>query len=244
MSTAALPPALGAGASTAPGPTPAWLVTAAAVIPAPTDSARARTTITTVLVSVNHPGPPFPQALKRPGAKVANPLPVWPKNSDDMSLAWIDLVASDAKVYRKGHNYLTENDKKLRHVQNALQILEEAKLVRLPNRGATQQAYEGFILLDERGGRDPGEPHVYRVPKATESCFHLPSSFLSNAWVHVLEDSEISLLLMVACRSGTLRLADGAVAILAAVRSLHYGDRPGLVRVRLPYARGRRLGTH
>src|SRR5688572_30506859 len=59
MSTAAVPPALNAAVSTAPVLTPASLVTAAVVIPAPTDSARARTTMTTVLVSVNQSGPPF-----------------------------------------------------------------------------------------------------------------------------------------------------------------------------------------
>jgi hypothetical protein len=161
------------------------------------------------------------QALKRRGAKVVpNPLRVWPEHSD---VGWIDLVASDAKASGQGRNRLTENDKKLRHVQNALQVLQEAELVRLPNRSATNGAYEGFLLLDERGGRGAGEPLDYRVPKASESCFRLPSSFISNAWVHVLEDSEISLLLMVACRLGSLRLEDGAVAIPATVRSLHYG---------------------
>jgi hypothetical protein len=40
----------------------------------------------------------------------------------------------------KERNYLTENDKKLRHAQNALQVLKEAELVRLPNRRATKEA--------------------------------------------------------------------------------------------------------
>ena len=40
-----------------------------------------------------------------------------------------------------------------------------------------------------------------------------PISLISNGWVHVLEDSEISLLLMVACGLGRLQLEDGAVAI-------------------------------
>jgi hypothetical protein len=164
------------------------------------------------------------QSRKRPGTKVVpNPLRMWPAHSDEMPFGWIDLVASDVKASGQGRNHLTENDKKLRQVQNALQVLEDAELVRLPGRSATKGAYEGFLLLDERGGRGVGEPLDYRVPRASESCFRLPSSFFSNAWVHVLEDSEISLLLMVACRVGTLQLEDGAVAIPAAVRSLHYG---------------------
>jgi len=164
------------------------------------------------------------QARNKPGAKVVlNPVRVWPERSDEMPFGWIDLVASDAKASGQGRNYLTENDKKLRHVQKALQVLEEAELVRLPNRSATKEAYEGFLLLDERGGRDAGPPLDYRVPQASESCFDVPSSFISNGWVHVLEDSEISLLLMVACGLGRLQLEDGAVAIPAAVRSLHYG---------------------
>jgi hypothetical protein len=51
------------------------------------------------------------------------------------------------------------------------------------------------------------------VPQAGESCFDVPISFISNGWVHVLEDSEISLLLMVAWGLGRLQLEDGAVAI-------------------------------
>jgi hypothetical protein len=161
------------------------------------------------------------QALRKPGAKmVSNPIRVWPEHSD---VGWIDLVASDAKASGQGRNHLTENDKKLRHVQNALQVLEQAELVRLPNRDATKETYDGFLLLDDRGGRGVGEPLDYRVPHAGESCFNVPSSFISNGWVHVLDDSEISLLLMVACGLGRLELENGAVAIPAAVRSLHYG---------------------
>jgi hypothetical protein len=164
------------------------------------------------------------QAGQKPGAKmVSNPVPVWPERSHDMPIGWIDLVASDAKASGQGRNFLTENDKKLRHVQNALQVLEEAELVRLPNRSAAKEPYEGFLLLDERGGRDAGEPLDYRVPQARESCLHVPSSFISNGWVHVLEDSEISLLLMVACGIGRLQLEDGVIAIPAVVRSLQYG---------------------
>ena len=54
----------------------------------------------------------------------------------------VDRSRRVAKASGQGRNYLTEYDKKLRHVQNALQVLEEAELVRLPNRSATKEAYE------------------------------------------------------------------------------------------------------
>jgi hypothetical protein len=79
------------------------------------------------------------------------------------------------------------------------------------------------LLLNERGGRGAGEPFDYRVPRASELCFDVPSSFISKGWVHVLDDSEISLSLMVGCGLGGLQLEDGAVAIPAHVRLLHYG---------------------
>jgi len=116
------------------------------------------------------------------------------------------------------------NDKKFRQVQSGLQRLRDAQLVALPQRkiGARDATiYEDFRLLDERGGREVGEPLDYHVPKSSEPTFELPAAFINNGWVHVLEDTEISLLLMVACGLGKNPGAD--VAIPGEVRLLQYG---------------------
>lgn len=51
----------------------------------------------------------------------------------------------------------------------------------------------------------------------------MPAGFLHNGWVHVLEDSEIALLLTVMCGLGKLPDSEGWVAIPAGERLLNYG---------------------
>jgi hypothetical protein len=67
------------------------------------------------------------------------------------------------------------------------------------------------------------------VPAKREDYFTLPAGFVMNGWLQVLEDSEITLLLMVPCGRGTLvatseaDMAPGEVAIPAEVRLRRYG---------------------
>src|SRR4029450_3424007 len=106
---------------------------------------------------------------------------------------------------------------------SALQRLSDAQLVALTRRkkgGSDATVYENFRLLDERGGRAVGEPLDYHVPKTRELTFELPAAFFNHGWVHVLEDSEISLLMMVACGLG--RNLGEDVALPGEVRLLHY----------------------
>ncbi len=83
--------------------------------------------------------------------------------------------------------------------------------------------FDGFRLANEegRGARRRASLLDYRVP-AGEPAFDLPSEFISQGWIHVLEDSEINLLLMVACGLGTLP-DPSHVAIPGDVRLLQYG---------------------
>ena len=165
------------------------------------------------------------QASHRAGRRAAeNPLPLRPDTSDESPIGWIDLVASPAQFRGSGRTVSTVNDKKFRQVQSGLQRLRDARLVALPQRkiGARDATiYEDFRLLDEQGGREVGEPLDYHVPKISEPTFELPAAFINNGWVHVLEDSEISLLLMVACGLGKNPGED--VAIPGEVRLLQYG---------------------
>ena len=57
----------------------------------------------------------------------------------------------------------------------------------------------------------------------SEPTFLLPEGFISRGWVHVLEDSEINVLLMAACGWGGLSTEDGAIAVPSEVRLRRYG---------------------
>ena len=160
---------------------------------------------------------------KRAGTRATNPLPIRPPRGQGRSnYGWTDLLASAPKQYHAGRNYLTKLDKQARQVHSALDRLAAANLVSFVGREGT--SHEGFQLLDERGGADrPGAaPLVYVIPGSTDACFDLPAAFVRNGWIHVLEDSEITLLLMIACGIGRLPDED-EVAIPSNIRLLHYG---------------------
>lgn len=166
------------------------------------------------------------QARKAAGASVDNPLPLVPRQIDAKPIGWIDLISSDAKLSSDGRVSVTPNDKKLRQVQSALQRLSDTGLIELPRRGVAKDVYENFLLLDERGpaARPDGPALKYRVPHRSESVLELPAAFVNSGWLQVLEDSEIALLMMVACGRGKIAgEVDGSVAIPGGTRVLHYG---------------------
>ena len=76
--------------------------------------------------------------------------------------------------------------------------------------------------MDDRGPSQTGGL-TYRVPTSKEATVTVPAGLLHNGWLHVLEDSEIALLLMVMCGLGKLPDAEGWVAVPAAERLLNYG---------------------
>lgn len=166
------------------------------------------------------------QTLRRPGQRwAANQLPIQSSSASDAVVGWVDLVASTAIPRTGSRNYATVNDKKADQVESALQRLAAAHLVDLPTRRmGTREVldFEHFTLLDERGGRPAGEPFPYTVPKKNEPTFVVPQGLITRGWVHVLEDSELALLLMVACGLGNIDQA-GSIAIPAEMRLLHYG---------------------
>ncbi|MBE7324584.1 hypothetical protein IEQ44_07960 [Nocardioides sp. Y6] len=156
----------------------------------------------------------------REGARASsNDRPLVPVSSGDTG--WTDLFASDARTTTDKRLYVRAQDKRLRAIKQALDSLEASRLVVLPNRGRGAGKHEGFLLTDETASRLPdAEPLPYRVPRR-DASFSLPMSFITNGWVHLLEDTEIAVLLMVACGRGSI--ASGAVAIPSDVRVLNYG---------------------
>ena len=165
------------------------------------------------------------QARHRPGMRAANPLPLLPDRAAAKPLGWVDLIASPA-THHSGKVSTTVNDKKIRQLQNGLDRLEDAGLVLFPHREDARNSREGFELLDERGrlGRPGLSPLEYRVPMTSrDPVFEMPAGFVANGWIHLLEDSEISLLLMVACGYGRNPGEGDWVAVPGDVRLLQYG---------------------
>jgi hypothetical protein len=162
------------------------------------------------------------QANRKAGAKARlSALGVEVAGSSDR-LGWTDMVVTDAVDTHGKNVFLTSRDKRARSVRNAFRALESAGLISVPDESLGRNRYEKFVLLDERGTNSVREAAEYRVPKPNEPTFALPGGFFTNGWVHVLEDSEIALLLMVACGRGGWP-AGNMLAIPAETRLLHYG---------------------
>jgi hypothetical protein len=137
--------------------------------------------------------------------------------------AWSDVIATGAEDSALGGILTTEREKRARSVRSALKTMKSAGLVEIPETPAGGPKFEDFVLLDERGTDAIGEKAEYKVPLArASSTFTLPAEFISQGWVHVLEDSEIALLLMVACAYGGW-WENGMLVMPGAVRLRNYG---------------------
>lgn len=143
---------------------------------------------------------------------------------------WSDLIATGAVKSGKGAYAAAVRDLKGRSVRSALNSLSEAGLVELPGTPGRRGRHEGFTLLHEAGRQYRTDPHPYVVPRGKDvDFFRLPVGFISQGWIHVLEDSEIAMLLMVACGRKALPASfesdinQGEIAIPAEIRLSHYG---------------------
>lgn len=142
---------------------------------------------------------------------------------------WTDFIATDAEDQGAGKIYIPAKEKRARSIRSSLRTLESAGLVAFRESAGGRGRYENFVLLDEAGsqlneaGTRMNDAELYRVPSARAATITLPAEFITNSWLHVLEDSELTLLLMIAYGRGTLPDVDGYVAIPSEVRLLHYG---------------------
>ena len=190
-------------------------------------------------------------AQSRPaGAMPGNKLPL---ADTDAPVSWIDLIATPAQRH-SGLVYSGQREKKLRQLHDALRRLSapENQLVRLPNiQRAAAGKYEGFLLMHEGGApKGGGDNQPYTVP-AESKTMYLPGGLFLNDWIHVLEDSELAFVLMLACLRS--RADKAPVFATSEVRLLQFGlgrdayeshrilSRFGLVRVHGGH-QGRRLG--
>jgi hypothetical protein len=87
--------------------------------------------------------------------------------------------------------------KKARQVQSALRRLAGEELVAPTRQKAASRKYEEFVLLHEGGRREHGPNVPYQVPSNKEG-FTVPVELFSRGWIHVLEDTELAFILMIA----------------------------------------------
>lgn len=191
-------------------------------------------------------------AQSRPlGTLPGNRLPL---ANADAPVSWIDLVATTSERH-SGRVYSGQREKKLRQVHDALRRLSgsDVQLAGLPNFRRPAGRYEGFLLMHEGGApAGGGDNQLYTVPSAQARTMYLPGELFVNGWIHVLEDSELAFLLMLAC----LRSRRDKMPVFATseVRLLQFGlgrdaygshrvlSHLGLVRVQPGPHPGRRLG--
>jgi hypothetical protein len=142
---------------------------------------------------------------------------------------WTDFVVTDAEDQGRGKVFIPAKEKRARSIRSSLKTLDSAGLVALQESIGGRGRYENFLLLDEAGsqfneaGTRLNEVELYKVPMAGTPTINLPADFIKNSWLHVLEDSEISLLLMIAYGRGSLPDEDGYIAIPSETRLRHYG---------------------
>jgi hypothetical protein len=117
---------------------------------------------------------------------------------------WTNYVATDAQVADKGQVYKSVRDKKVRHLQSGLVRLAAENLIRLPRDERGQRDCDGFMLQREDASAR-GDNDVYKVPDGEGEYFTVPLTLFTNGWIHVLEDSELVVLLIAArmrCKHG------------------------------------------
>jgi hypothetical protein len=138
-------------------------------------------------------------------------------------ISWIDLLASDAKSSGAGKYHMSASAKKIRQMESALDRLAAEELIELTGEGEPGTGkYEKFRLMHEGGRRATGPNVSYQVPAPQrERVFPVPVTLFTNGWIHVLEDTELAFILMMA--SGHQIMGGQAFRIVAADRLLRFG---------------------
>lgn len=153
----------------------------------------------------------------RPGRRPVNKRPLQAAGN---AISWIDLLASDARAAGAGMNHISVPDKKARQVRNTLARLAAEELVTLTRREQAGNKYEEFRLLHEGGRREQGDNVAYRVP-LHELTFAVSVEMFTSGWIHVLEDTELAFILMLA--ASHYDSGGQQVRIRAETRLLKYG---------------------
>lgn len=162
------------------------------------------------------------QLHRKPGAKAHLADLQIPIAGDSRNTGWADLVAALPRDSNARGLFYSARDKRARTVRSTLESLEAAGLVDVPGESGERNRFEKFVPLNEAGSGALREREEYAVPEISDDVFALPPGFILNGWLHVLEDSEIAVLLMAACGRGAWD-EDGLWAFPGVVRLCHYG---------------------
>lgn len=138
------------------------------------------------------------QTRVRPGRRPGNTRPLASRPGG--AISWIDLLASDAEPYGEGKHHMSVSAKETRQLVSAIGRLAKEELVELTGTGKPgAKKYEGFLLMHELGRRPHGSAMPYTVPVVPpEQAFPIPVNLFADGWVHILEDSELAFILMMA----------------------------------------------
>lgn len=115
---------------------------------------------------------------------------------DDV-ISWADLLASPAQDAIYGNTVMHVAEKKARQLDNTLARLVREELIALTRAGESGSKYERFRLMHEGGRRPQGQNVPYEIPLRKEA-FPVPVALFTRGWIHVLEDTELVFLLMLA----------------------------------------------
>lgn len=163
----------------------------------------------------------FLAQTRSPRERPGNKMPL----ADPDRTSWIDLIATSTERGGGLRTYSSVRDKKLRQVQDAVRRLSDrqVQLVELPNfQSKATGKYEGFLLMHERGAPYGGGDNApYTVPAEQGRLLRLPPGLLLNGWIHVLEDTELTFLLMLACMRA--RFGNKPVFVASEIRLLQFG---------------------
>lgn len=153
-----------------------------------------------------------------PGQAAArNELPLMAENDH---AGWTNYIATDAQDATEGRIFVSVRTKKARQIQSSLTRLVNENLVSVPPAVGRHRRFEDFVLKRE-DALPKGDNDVYRVPELESAFFNVPTSLFTHGWIHVLEDSELVLLLIAArMRSGH---GDTPQPLRSGPRKLNYG---------------------
>ena len=138
------------------------------------------------------------QTRIRPGQQPGNKRPLASRASGKIS--WIDLLASDATPSGTGKYHMSASAKKTRQMESAIDRLSQGRTRRTHPHGETRHREVRGIPPDARR-RQPTERLQRALPRprrASEPAFPVPVALFTNGWIHVLEDTELSFILMMA----------------------------------------------
>ena len=146
-----------------------------------------------------------------------NKLPLKAENDHP---GWTDYIATDAQDATEGRIFIDVPTKKVRQLQSSLTRLHKENLISVPPAKGRHRRYEDFVLKRE-DARPVGDNGVYWVPEHESDFFTVPAWLFTNGWIHVLEDSEL-VLLLIAARMRSQH-GDAPQPLASGPRKLHYG---------------------